>query len=201
MDFWDFSAPIYDIAEKTNKKAYSGMVKAVYDLTPPQSEVLECAAGTGSISLAVTKKAKKVICTDLSENMLKVARGKASKENITNICFESGNICDLKYENRSFDVVIASQVLHLLDDPQKAVEELKRVSKNLVITPVCLLEDLSPLPKVKVEAWKLLGFAPKQSFSAKTYREFLTKIGLKPSRFGVIQGQMPMAIGVYKVKK
>jgi ubiquinone/menaquinone biosynthesis C-methylase UbiE len=78
MTFWDFSAPFYDRAEHSNT-AYSKMLKLICDLTPEGATVFETAAGTGSISLALADKAGSVLCTDLSERMLAVARKKAAK--------------------------------------------------------------------------------------------------------------------------
>ncbi len=198
MNFWDFCAPIYDVAEKTNGKAYRGMLKAVSDLVPQGATVLECAAGTGSISIACSNKASKILCTDMSMNMLDVAKRKARKKNITNITFSECDIYNLNYADKTFDVVIAAQVLHLLDNPEKAAEELKRVASKIVIVPICLLNNLNRFARMKVSIWKLLGFAPKQSFSAESYKNFLEGIGLAPSSFEVIDGQMPMAIGVIK---
>jgi len=34
VNFWDFSAPIYDFVEKTNGKAYGDMLTLVRDLEP-----------------------------------------------------------------------------------------------------------------------------------------------------------------------
>ena len=32
--FWDFGAPFYDLAEKTNGRAYNGMLKTVREFVP-----------------------------------------------------------------------------------------------------------------------------------------------------------------------
>jgi ubiquinone/menaquinone biosynthesis C-methylase UbiE len=177
MTFWDFCAPFYDRAEHTNT-AYNKMLSLMRDLTPSGANVFEAAAGTGSISLAVANKAKYVLCTDLSEKMLKVASQKATKSGTGNITFSKKSLFDTGEQDGAFDVVIASQVLHLIDEPEKAAEELKRISGGIVIVAVTLLKGLRGLfTRPSVGIWKLLGFAPKREFDADSFREFLLKLG------------------------
>ena len=47
-----------------------------------------------------------------------------------------GNIYNLKYKDNSFDLVICSEVLEHLEDPQKALKELSRVSKKYILLSV-----------------------------------------------------------------
>ena len=100
MMFWDFSAPFYDGAEHTNT-AYSKMLDLMRDLTPADATVFEAAAGTGSISLAVAEKAKSVLCTDLSQKILTVARKKAIRQSANNIIFGRRSLFDTGETNDS----------------------------------------------------------------------------------------------------
>ena len=198
MTFWDFSAPFYDRAEHTNT-AYNKMLDLMRELTPLDATVFEVAAGTGSISLAVAKKAKSVLCTDLSEKMLTVARKKAIKQNANNITFDRRSLFDTGESNDSFDVVIVSQFMHLIDEPEKAAEELKRISVSSVIVAVALLKNLKGLfARPSVGVWKLLGFAPKREFDKEGFCQFLVEIGLPPYEFKVVDGNMPMAVAVWR---
>jgi ubiquinone/menaquinone biosynthesis C-methylase UbiE len=120
MTFWDFCATFYDRAEHTNT-AYVGMLELIRDLTPENADVFEAAAGTDSISLAVADKAKRVLCTDLSRRMLKVARRKAQMRGAGNITFGTRSLFDTLEADGAFDTVIAGQALHLIDEPPMAV--------------------------------------------------------------------------------
>ncbi|MCL1914766.1 MAG: class I SAM-dependent methyltransferase [Eubacteriaceae bacterium] len=198
MTFWDFSAPFYDCAEHTNT-AYDKMLQLMCDLIPEGAAVFEAAAGTGSISLAVAKKAKVVLCTDLSEKMLAVARRKAMRQSVGNISFDKRSIFDTGAQDGSFDVVIASQVLHLIDDPKKAAEELKRISGGMVIVSVALLKGLKGFfARPAVGIWKIFGFAPKREFDADSFHWFLYGIGLAPCEYKVVDGNMPMGVAVWR---
>jgi ubiquinone/menaquinone biosynthesis C-methylase UbiE len=201
MTFWDFCAPFYDHIEKANT-AYKGMVHQVRELTPRSATVFEAAAGTGEISIAIADKAASVLCTDLSSRMLNIARKKAVRQNIGNITFDTRSLFDTGEPDNAYDVVIASQVLHLIDEPEKAAAELRRISRGIVIAPVALLQDLQGFfIRPSMGLFRMIGFAPKREFTAESYREFLIGIGLPPNTYEIINGSMPMAVPVWRKGK
>ena len=128
MTFWDEVAGVYDLAEKTNRRANAETLRRVKELVPQWSSVLECAGGTGEFSLAVAERAGAVMCTDLSQAMLDKAEAKAKRRGITNVSFTVRNLIDLPEGDGMYDVVIAANVLHLLSRPEKALSELWRVT-------------------------------------------------------------------------
>ena len=75
--FWDNIAPLYDFSESLNKKVYDKMLGYSHYLVPQGAKVLECAAGTGEISIAVSDKASEITCTDLSKKCLNRQRKNA----------------------------------------------------------------------------------------------------------------------------
>jgi len=196
--FWDFCAPFYDMAEKNNGPAYTEMLQIVRERIPQGATVFEAAAGTGAISLAVSDKANHILCTDVSEKMLNVARRKTAKRGAQNITIENQDIFALDAADSSFDVVVAGQVLHLIDEPERAAAELKRIAKSMVILPMCLLKGLRGKAKWSVRLWKLLGFDPKIEFDAADYAEFLHTIGFEDCEIIQIAGKLPMAVAVWK---
>jgi ubiquinone/menaquinone biosynthesis C-methylase UbiE len=199
MTFWDFCAPFYDFAERRNAKAREGLLREICRMIPEDATVLELAAGTGFIGLAVAEKAKSVLCTDVSKRMMKIADKKAHKRGLQNIWFGWRDIYACGEPDNAYDVVIAAQVLHLIDEPERAAAELKRIANGTVIVTVTLPKGLRGFfVRPSVGLWKLLGFAPKQEFDADSFREFLHEIGLPPTEFIVAPGTMPMAVAVWK---
>jgi len=196
--FWDFCAPFYDMAERRNKQAYAGMLKLVRDAVPQGASVLELAAGTGSVSLAVAGKAAHVLCTDVSAKMLDIARKKARKQGAANLTFGHASIFDTGYSDGVFDVVIAAQVLHLLDAPEKAAAELRRVAADKLILPISLTKGLTGQAKLMVNLFKLLGFSPKKEFDAGDYADFLREIGFAEFELLMASGKIPMVVAVWK---
>ncbi|MDR0936134.1 MAG: class I SAM-dependent methyltransferase [Oscillospiraceae bacterium] len=196
MTFWDFCAPLYDLAEKVNEYAYNKMLKTVSDIVPQGASVLEAAAGTGSISVAVSQKARWVLCTDISDNMLKIARRKAA--NFSNITVDKRSIYELGEPDGAFDIVIAGQVLHLIDEPQKAAAELRRVAKSEVILPMSFTKNLRGTAKFGVSVYRLFGFSPKIEFTAEDYAAFLPAIGFENCEFIQLSGKIPMAVAIWR---
>ena len=127
--FWDRIAGVYDLFERAyNRRCYDGTGLRVAQEIEPEDIVLECACGTGSISKPVAEKCRKLIATDMSVNMMKRARKNCS--GCGNITFRRANIMSVNVRDNTFDKVVAGNVIHLLDEPYKAVNELLRVCKK-----------------------------------------------------------------------
>jgi len=163
MDFWDFSAPFYDLAMKANGSGYGDMLGLVNEIVPEGATVLEAAAGTGSISLAVAEKAGSILCTDISEKMLNVARRKAKKHGIKNIEIANRSIYDLGEPDSSFDIVIAGHILHLIDEPERAAAEIRRIARSMVLLPMSFAKDLGGMARFSMSFYRLFGFAPRMN--------------------------------------
>ena len=74
---WDRVAPLYDFFENTfNRAVYDGTGEAVARMIRPDDRVLECACGTGAISVAIAPVCARLVATDYSEGMLSQARKK-----------------------------------------------------------------------------------------------------------------------------
>jgi len=92
--------------------------------------VLDVGCGTGIISLlALQKGAAKVVCGDISNYMLEVARAKADRYSYgaDRITFRQLDAESLPFEDASFDLVVSGMTLGLLPDPARAVAEMARV--------------------------------------------------------------------------
>ena len=90
-------------------------------------KVLDAGCGSGIYSKILAKKGAKVFGLELSGEMLKLAKQHCSKENIN---FKQGSIDKLPYKKNSFDIVVASLVIHYLAKPERAFKEFNRVLKK-----------------------------------------------------------------------
>jgi len=73
----------------------------------PTDVVLDVAAGTGEpgLTIAAIVESGKVVITDLAEGMLEVARDKAAKKGIANYETIICDVCELPFEDETFDAV------------------------------------------------------------------------------------------------
>ena len=124
--FWNKISPVYDLFENIyNRKVYKGTGKKVAEYLMLTDDVLECACGTGEITCEIAQRCRTLIATDLADGMLRRAQRKCRRYN--NVSFQFADITDLKFENDSFDKIVAGNVIHLLPEPEKALGELDRV--------------------------------------------------------------------------
>jgi ubiquinone/menaquinone biosynthesis C-methylase UbiE len=87
--------------------------------------VLEIGTGTGIISFSICSKVSSIVASDLSPEMVRIAIQKQKDSNIKNIDFQIQDSYNLTFADKKFDVVIASNLLHLLYNPAKPINEAK----------------------------------------------------------------------------
>lgn len=193
---WDKLSPFYDLFENIyNGKCYKGIAEKIEEYVTEDDVVLECACGTGLLTLPMARKCKKLIATDYSVGMLRQTKKKVAKYANTKV--GKASILALPFGDDKFDVVVAANVIHLLDEPDKAISELKRVCKpgGKIILPVYINME----KKNSVIAAKLLlvfGVKFKRQFSLDSYKEFIASYGMKEVRYSVVDGHMPCAFAV-----
>jgi len=114
----------------------SGLHSCVVENIKPIQRVMDIACGTGSLSMAIARKAKYVIGIDLSEDMIITARRGASKKKINNIQFEIRDASDMSvYKDRQFDVAVTSMAVHQYnaDLAIKILAGMKRIAPEVII--------------------------------------------------------------------
>jgi len=199
--FWDKIACIYDLNEYVfNGKVYKAMLHAVKNAVPEGAKVLECAAGTGEISVYISPKCSEIICTDQSAEMLAMAVKKAEKHHAENITFEKRDIFSLEDADCTYDAVIAGNVLHLLDDPQAAFNELYRVTKHggRIILPTFLTDEKRS--QLTLKLYRLIGFRPSAGYTADTYGKMLRSLTKDRLWLKKIDGNIPLGFAMIEKK-
>ena len=198
--FWNKISPVYDLFENVyNRKVYIGTGRKVAEFIEETDEVLECACGTGAITVAIAEKCKRVLATDFAEGMLKRAAKKCTK--YSNASFRQEDITDIKSGDNSFDKVVAGNVIHLLPEPEKALNELLRVVRpgGRVIIPTYI--NMSRKSSgIVVRFFEKLGAEFKRQFDIDSYKKFFEDKGYNGVEYFVVEGRMPCAIAVITKK-
>ena len=125
-NFWDKNAGRYDRFMRKDRAAYEEM----YDLIRPvvkAKTVLELATGTGLIAKHIVNAAAHIEATDASTEMIAEAKRNTSSAKLH---FSVQDMFRLPYADKSFNVVIVSNALHIVPQPEKALQEIKRVLKD-----------------------------------------------------------------------
>jgi ubiquinone/menaquinone biosynthesis C-methylase UbiE len=91
--------------------------------------LLDVGCGPGSISLDLAGLVSSVVGIDGADAAIERARAEASRRNVGNAEFQIADAYALPFEDDSFDVVHAHQVLQHLADPVRALTEAQRVAK------------------------------------------------------------------------
>lgn len=199
--FWDKIAGLYDLVENIyNRKVYQSTGERVAKYITASDVVLECACGTGVISYYVASVCKSLTATDYSPKMLKQAKKKL--KNFKNVDFHQADITSLEEKDRSFDVVIAGNVIHLLPNPQIALDELKRVCKDdgILILPT-YINGSKGTNKFAVKFFEKLGANFKRQFDEESYQKFFQEMGYDNVSYEVVKGRMSCDIAIIKIEK
>lgn len=93
--------------------------------------ILDVASGTGEPGLTIAKMLTggKVISTDISDGMLKVATDNATKKGITNFETKVCDVCELPFADNTFDAISCRFGFMFFPDMQLAANEMVRVLK------------------------------------------------------------------------
>jgi SAM-dependent methyltransferase len=93
--------------------------------------ILDIAAGTGEpgLTIATMLQDGKVIITDLSEDMLAIAKEHAALRGITNIETIACDVCEMPFADNSFDAISCRFGFMFFPDMQLAANEMARVLK------------------------------------------------------------------------
>jgi phosphatidylethanolamine/phosphatidyl-N-methylethanolamine N-methyltransferase len=127
---YDRLAPIYDfVFGPVFRKGRAESIKLAEQAAGKGGRILEIGVGTG-ISLPYYSKDTRLVGADISEDMLEVARKRVEKLGLTNVeSIEVGDAENLRFEDNSFDVVMAQYVVSACPNPHKALDEFARVVK------------------------------------------------------------------------
>ncbi len=110
------------------------VAKEVLEMLPDnfQGEILDVPTGTAVFTAEKFRNMRnaKIVGVDFSQDMLNIANERILREKIENLTLHHGDVCNLKFENERFDVVLSMNGFHAFpSDKQKAFSETYRVLK------------------------------------------------------------------------
>ena len=105
------------------------MLSMLADRLPLHQEhtVLDVAAGSGLVSMALSDRVKSITAMDMTREMMQQGKALVNQKSLTNIEFVKGFAEALPFADGAFDVVITRYSFHHFLDPQIALAEMVRV--------------------------------------------------------------------------
>ncbi|WP_417451617.1 class I SAM-dependent methyltransferase [Kordiimonas sp.] len=160
--FWNRMAARYARAAIGDQEAYEKKLAITRSYFTPEMQVLEIGCGTGSTAIIHAPHVKHIRATDISENMLMIAREKAAAAGVANITFECTSVDELVVAEGTLDMVLALSILHLLPNHEQVISRAFAMLKPgglLVSSTVCLQDGYGYL-KYILPVMRCVGFAP-----------------------------------------
>ena len=189
-NFWDRNAARYDRFMRKDRAAYDEMYELIRPVVKAKT-VLELATGTGLIAKHIANAAAHIEATDASPEMI----AEAKRDNRSaKLYFSVQDMFCLPYAGESFDVVIVSNALHIVPQPEKALQEIKRVLKDdgVLIAPTFTHAGNSFSGKVRAFFMKRVGFPLHSKWTSEEYLRFLRQNGWAVRKSAVLKASFPL---------
>lgn len=169
----------------------------------PGESVLDVACGPGSSAIPAAEQVKpggSVIALDLAENMLAVARARASARGLSNIEFHAGDMTKLDLPHARFDAVICVLGLFFVPDMPATLASFWRLLRPGGRLGVAVLGEHFFAPMYDV--WKAavggeradLQISPpwERTHDPATLRSLLAEAGIAPADVSAEDARMPL---------
>ncbi len=111
----------------------------------PNWTLLDVSTGAGHTALTFAPFVARVVATDLTPEMLALARRLSIERGLTNIEFRPADALALPFGESAFDIVTNRYALHHYEDARKAIGEMARVCKPGQV--VALVDNIVPPDK------------------------------------------------------
>jgi ubiquinone/menaquinone biosynthesis C-methylase UbiE len=120
-------APLYDFMEGLVERSNYAKWRRLMWSEVEGTRILEIGVGTGK-NFPYYPKGAEITAVDFSDRMLSRAREKAKKQGIQ-VHLEQMDAQDLRFDDNSFDTVLASFVFCSVPEPVQGLKEVERVCK------------------------------------------------------------------------
>ena len=189
-NFWDRNAGRYDRFMRKDRAVYEKLYRLIRPVVKDKT-VLELATGTGLIAKNIVNAAAHIEASDASAEMIREAK---RKNHSAKLYFSVQDMCGLPYADESFEVVIVSNALHIVPQPEKALAEIHRVLREdgVLIAPTFTHAENSFFGNSKAFFMKLAGFPLHSKWTGEEYLRFLQQNGWTVRKSTVLGASFPL---------
>ncbi len=189
--FWDRIAKRYATQAVGDETAYQKKLSVSREYMDRNSRVLEFACGTGSTAISHAPYVESIHATDISANMLAIAKQKAKEANVGNVSFEQTNLLELDSPAGSWDAILGLSILHLVANKTSEIKRSYELLKpgGVFISSTPCISDMSSWFKYIAPLFRWLPILP----SLNVFSKEALKSELEAAGFGVIYDWAPGA--------
>jgi ubiquinone/menaquinone biosynthesis C-methylase UbiE len=180
--FWNKRADKYSQRPVSDEATYRKKLEITREYFRPDMEVLEIGCGTGSTAIAHAPYVRHILATDFSSRMIEIARDRALAAGVDNVSFEARPADENDAPDATVDAVMAHNLLHLLDDRDRAIADVHRMLKpgGVFVTSTACLGDMMFLFRLIIPVGRFLRLFPMvKVFSAAELKESLESAGFE----------------------
>ena len=160
--FWNLIASKYAASPITDDEAYHKKIEKLRSYLSSEDYVLDIGCGTGTQCDDLAYNVKHVTGIDISKKLLAIAEMRKDEREIKNVEFVQTTVFDERFDNSSFNVVMAFYVLHFCEDIDEVFRRIYDILKPgglFILETPCLGEKNIITGKLIRSAGKL-GFLP-----------------------------------------
>ena len=164
--FWDRLAERYALRPVPDEATYQRKLALTREILRPDMALLELGCGSGTTALHHAPHVASVLATDISPQMIAIARRKVAAQGATNVRCEVASLETLPDPDARFDVVLALNLLHLLPDWSEAlrrIHALLRPGGAFVSSTMCVGDSALRYLRWIVPIGETLGLLPSLS--------------------------------------
>lgn len=162
--FWDRIARKYATDPIKDTAGYERTLARTVELLSHSDNVLEIGCGTGTTALRLARTVRRLVATDVSSEMIAIAREKCVAQGGSNVEFVVAPAEGAPGDDGSYDAVLAFNVLHVVGARTAALARLFRLLRpgGLFISKTPCLTEMNPLIRLAVPVMRAIGQAPRR---------------------------------------
>jgi len=180
--FWNRVARKYASDPIADLDGYERTLLRVKEMLSTEYEVLEIGCGTGSTALRLAPATRRLVATDISEQMIAIACEKLASHPVPQLEFSLADADGALSEDNAFDIVLAFNMLHLVSSLSQTLKSLVKSLKpgGLLISKTPCLSEMNPfIPNIALPLMRVVGKAPSVlCFTAAQLQSAMEKVGL-----------------------
>jgi len=127
-DYWSRFARTFDEDQKyIVGEAIQRIIIEKLSTEPDLGNVVEFGCGRGYYTGVLANNSKRVVATDISDEMLEMAR--TQLQGFQNITVQKANCDSTAFPAEAFDTVVMINLIHVIDNPLNSLKESHRILK------------------------------------------------------------------------